>query len=228
MKQRICACIIGLIVFVSCNKKEPETAARVGEAAAKMALPACGKEIITRQPVKVGETGLVLPVNTKLCFSADNLSVRVELPSGYNFLANKSLPVFATYTCSCSASGSTCLVFFAEGLGFGCLQSTCTGACTGKFTYKGYSVDKVIAGKTEFFQLPEVQNEIAAITTGEPYSKHAVYGVSFFIVNDEAKFLAVASCDCEGTKNCKLNVISIKGKKIYFCEGSCNGCELTI
>ena len=229
MKQRICACFFGLMLFAACNKKEERKAERIVGESAKIMSPECGKEIVTEKPVKVGETGIVLPAGTKLCFSVDNLEITVELPAGYNFWANKTLPIYATYTCSCSASGSSCQVFYAEGLGFGCLQSSCSGSCTGKFTYKGYSVDKVISGKTEFFNLPEMQKEIAAISSNAPYSKQSVFGVSFYIVNDEKLFLPKASCDCEGTAACKLKTISIPlGPKIYFCEGSCNGCELTV
>lgn len=229
MKKRISACVFGALLFMACNKKT-ETGGVVKAAAevAKMAVPACAKEIITEKPVKVGETGIVLPAGTKLCFSQDNLEIKVELPAGYNFWANKTLPIYATYSCSCSASGSACQVFYADGLGFGCLQSSCTGSCTGKFTYKGYSVDRVIAGKTDFFNLPEVQKEIAAMESADAWSRQSVYGVSFFIVNDEAKFLAAAKCDCEGTQACKLKTINILFKKIYFCEGPCNGCELTV
>lgn len=234
MKSRLCACFFAVVLFVACNKNESGNGVvRAAAEAAKMATPVCGKEIITEEPVKVGETGIVLPVKTRLCFSVDNLEIRIELPEGYGFMVkgeNKALPIFATYTCVCSANGA-CQVFYASGLGFGCLQSTCSGSCTGKFTYKGYTVEKVVSttSKTEFFNMPEVQKEIAAITSYEAYSKHSVYGVFFFIVNDEAKFLAAASCDCEGTAACKLKTISIPlGPKIYFCEGTCNGCELTV
>ncbi len=239
MRTRISACIVGLLFMLACNKKESgELAGKgMGEAAAeaaKMVVPICAKEIITEEPVKVGETGIVLPVKSKLCFSADNLEIRIELPEGYGFLVNgenKLLPVLATYTCVCSAAGSACQVFYAQGLGFGCLQSSCSGSCTGRFTYKGYTVNRVVRtdSKDAFFNLPEVQAEIAKIDTKEPYSEHAVYGVSFFIVNDESKFLAAATCDCEGTQACKLKKLSIPlVATIYFCEGSCNGCELTV
>jgi len=227
MKKVLCASLIALVVF-ACNKKEPEAVVNAEQEAARMIVPDCAKEIITDEPVKVGETGIVLPIGTKLCFSTDNLEIRVELPAGYNFWSNKALPIYATYTCNCSASGGACQVFYADGLGFGCLQSTCSGSCTGKFTYKGYSVDKVIFGKTDFFNLPEVQKEIDAIQSTDAYSKHSVYGISFFIVSDEAKFMAAASCDCEDTQACKLKTINLLGRKIYFCEGPCNGCELTV
>lgn len=247
MKRMICVCLLSSLFFVACKKKEqPE--AEVGKVAvvtAKMAT--CGKEIVTDKAVKAGETGIILPVGTKLCFTTDNLEVHVELPKGYAFLSKempfteKALPVFATYACYCSVVNSACQVFYAEGLGFGCLQSSCTGSCTGKFTYKGYSVDRLInlADKEAFFSSPEVQDMIRVITkdvsTLEAYGKFSVIGVSFFLVQDENAFLEKASCDCEGTQACKLKVVNLPlrrgettAQKIYFCEGGCNGCELTI
>lgn len=230
MKKVLCASLIAIVLF-ACNKKESGSEG-VGKAvvqAARMVQASCAKEIVTTGPVKVGETGIVLPIGTKLCFSSDNLEIKVELPAGSFFWANKTLPIYATYSCNCSASGSACQVFYAEGLGFGCLQSSCSGSCTGKFTYKGYTVDKVINTKSDFFNLPEVQKEIAGIKCTDVYGRFEVHGVSFFIVNDEAKLLPAASCDCEGTAACKLKKISIPlGPKIYFCEGPCNGCELTV
>ncbi len=247
MKRMICVCLLSTLLFVACKKKE-QSEAEVGKAAvaaAKMAV--CGKEIITDKPVKAGETGIILPAGTKLCISPDNLEVRIELPAGYAFLSKeisfteKALPVFATYACYCSVVNNACQVFYAEGLGFGCLQSSCTGSCTGKFTYRGYSVDRVIqlADKESFFRLSEVQELIQVITKDvsplEAYGKFSVFGVSFYFVQQEKVFLEKASCDCEGTQACKLKVVNLplrngetSAKKIYFCEGGCNGCELTI
>ncbi len=235
MKKVLYASLIAMVLF-ACNKKEPEAAAITGEAAGKMIIdPGCGKETVTTQPVKVGETGMVLPVGTRLCFTKDELEIRVTLPVGFTFITkgetSKLLPIYATYTCACSAAGSACKVFYADGLGFGCLQSSCTGSCTGKFTYGGYTVDKIVStsDKESFFKVPEVQAEVAKMKTDQPYEKRSVFGVSFFIVNDVTKFMASAKCDCEGTAACKLKTISIPfGPKIYFCEGSCNGCELTV
>lgn len=244
MKKMISACVLSVLVFVACNKKEPEGAAsavRIGAAAATEVV--CGKEIITDQPVKVIGSDVVLPAKTRLCFTADNMEIRVELPAGFSFItkegvvADKAAPVFATYSCSCSASGSACQVFYADGLGFGCLQSTCSGSCTGKFTYKGYSVDRVAYTdeKEKFFVLPEVQDAIGKVQVSEPYRDFSMYGVKFAVVNNEKAFLAAATCDCEGTQACKLKVINLpllkgetQGKKIYYCSGTCNGCELTV
>src|SRR5688572_12980951 len=109
MKKVLCASLIALVVF-ACNKKETagEAAGKAVVEAAKTVQPPCAKEIISDQPVKVGETGIVLPVKTRLCFSADNLEIRIELPEGYGFMVkgqNKLLPIWATYTCLCSANG---------------------------------------------------------------------------------------------------------------------------
>ncbi len=247
MRTRISACIVAILFFVACNKKETEAARNAVEAAVKTVEPTCGKEIIAEQPVKVGETGMVLPVGSKICISNDQLEVRVELPAGHAFLSRdanameKTLPYFGTYACYCSQQGSACNVFYAEGLGFGCLQSSCSGSCTGRFTYKGYSVDRVInlGDRSEFFGSPDVQQQIRELTKDvsplEAYGKFSVMGISFYLVQDEKAFLAKATCDCEGTQACKLKTISLpllKGethtKKIYYCEGGCNGCELTV
>lgn len=247
MKRMICVCLLSTLLFVACKKKE-QSGTEVGKtanAAAKMAV--CGKEILTDKPVKAGETGIILPAGTKLCITPDNMEIRVELPEGYAFLSKeisfteKALPVFASYACYCSVVNNACQVFYADGLGFGCLQSSCTGSCTGKFTYKGYSVDRVIhlADKEAFFSLPEVQEMIRVISNNvsplEAYGKFSVLGVSFYLVQQEKVFLEKASCDCEGTQACMLKVINLPprtgepaAKKIYFCEGGCNGCELTI
>jgi hypothetical protein len=243
MKTIVMSAVCALVLFVACNKKEPQAVERA-VVAAKQELPAdCGKEMIADKPVKVGETGIMLPVGSKFCITTDNLEVRVELPEGFAFLskdeaaAEKTLPVFATYACYCSGAGSACNVFYADGLGFGCLQSSCTGSCTGKFTYKGYSLDRIVStvSKEEFFNQPEVQKALSVISSDEAYSKQSVYGVPFYLVNNEKLFISKASCDCEGTQACKLKTISLPllkgqntGKKIYFCEGPCNGCELTV
>ncbi len=266
MKTKMMSVVMMLFVIAACNKKEPESTSRSGTG-----LPAdtavCAQEVIAKQPVKVGETGLMLPEGTRMCITKDKLEVRVELPSGYSFLTTgedataRMLPVlYATYQCNCSQSGSACQVFYAEGLGFGCLQSSCTGSCTGKFTYKGYSVDKVASttNKMSFFSLPEVQARIRkkcgiitppaerrTIPTEKVYVKQEIYGVTYYLLLDKKDIPAsmqsselissMATCNCEGTTACKLKTITIPLLRkdnskitIYFCDGSCNGCELTV
>lgn len=243
MKTNVMSAVCALVLFVACNKKEPQPAERRAAPAAIDVPVDCGQEIIADKPVKVGETGMTLPVGSKICIANDNLEVRVELPEGFAFLSKdenateRALPYFGTYACYCSAQGSACNVFYADGLGFGCLQSSCTGSCTGKFTYKGYSLDRIVSttSKEEFFNQPEVLKALSMIASEEAYSKQSVYGVPFYLVNNEKLFLSKAACDCEGTQACKLKSISLpllKGetavKKIYYCDGPCNGCELTV
>lgn len=222
------------IMLFSCNKKgEQKTAAAKVEKTAIVS--ECEKEIICDHPVKAGETGIVLPAGTKLCFEKGESEIQVTLPEGYAFSTkagiDKTSPVYATYSCNCSAMGSSCKVFYADDLGFGCLQSSCSGSCTGHFTYHGYTVDRVIyiGDKETFFNQPEIQKQIAGIRCPDAYCKQTLYGISFYVVSNEKIFLPQAKCDCEGTQACKLKVVSIPlGPKIYFCEGSCNGCELTV
>ncbi len=245
MKTRFVSALVLLMLFAACEKKEPASSGRSTGPVASVDVPVdCGKEIVAKEPVKVGETGIMLPVGTKLCITKDEMQVRVELPEGFAIVtregmqAERTLPYFGgTYACYCSGQGSACNVFYADGMGFGCLQSSCTGSCTGKFTYKGYSVERVAVTmeKEKFFALPEVQKAVANVSPMESYVKMDMYGFSFYVVNDEKAFLSKASCDCEGTKACKLKTVSLpllKAEtskiKIYFCEGGCNGCELTI
>jgi hypothetical protein len=243
-KTRLVWSFLAIIGLAACNKKEPAASAeKLGQASSNAMISECWKEIITDKPVKAGETGIVIPAGSKLCITKDNSEVRVELPEGYAFLSsgeNKTLPVYATYTCGCSQLGSHCNVFYAEGMGFGCLQSSCTGSCTGKFTYGGYSVDKVVptSDKMFFFSLPEVSKEIIKLCDADgsnsDYVKESVYGVQFYLVRNETLFKTKASCDCEGTQACKLKTLGLKSAnssaemKIYFCDGPCNGCELTV
>lgn len=247
MKRVICAGLLSMVFFTSCKKKESVTVAQaVSPAATALREAICGKSTVADKQVKAGETGIVLPRGTRLCVSDDELQVRVELPKGFSFVlrdttaSGKTLPVIftgsATYACYCSQQ-SACNVFYLEGNGFGCLQSSCTGSCTGKFTYKGYTVDRVAVTMSmdEFFGLPEVTEFVSAFLSKKTYEELSLYGVKFFVVNDVRAFESKASCDCEGTQACKLKTITIPDPKakrlpttIYFCEGSCNGCELTV
>jgi hypothetical protein len=238
MKTRLVLSFFGLLLFAACSKKTNERPLEAAKAVGAVILNDCGKEIITDKPVKARQTGIVLPAGTKLCFTTDNLEIRVTLPVGYTFLtaveAGKASPPYATYTCSCSGEGSHCQVFYADGLGFGCLQSTCSGSCTGRFTYGGYIVDQVVptTNKTSFFGLPEVQKEIIRVcdadTTNLDWVKENVFGVSFYLVRTEELFKTKATCDCEGTQACKLKTLGLQQYKIYYCDGPCNGCELTV
>ncbi len=243
MKRRFSVLLFGIVLLVACDKKEPASGRTVADAAKAAGAAGCAKQFVADKPVKAGETGIMLPAGTTICLSSDELTVNVQLPEGYAFLnsttdvVNKPMPFWGTYACYCSAAGSACKVFYADGLGFGCLQNTCTGACTGKFTYQGYSVDRVVytGSRSAFFSDVAIQKMAAAIETDAPYSKQSMYGVNFYLVNNEKLFLEKAACDCDGTQACKLKVVTIPfikngvaGKKLYFCEGGCNGCELTV
>ena len=81
---------------------------------------------------------------------------------------------------------------------------------------------------------------------GEPvYVKQEVAGVSYYLLMDRSSIAASvpeamilpprAVCECEGTKECKLRTVSLRATSpdekaidIYFCDGRCNGCELTV
>ncbi|MBN8878066.1 MAG: hypothetical protein J0I32_11005 [Sphingobacteriales bacterium] len=265
MKTSIVSALMMLFVLVACDKKEPEPLSGSGGGMPVENPTDCGKEIIASTPVKVGETGIMLPVGTKICITKDEMEVRVELPAGYAFLTDqengKTLPViFSTYTCICSKAGSPCQVFYAEGLGFGCLQSSCSGSCTGKFTYMGYTVEKLMSttDKAEFFGDPLVQRRIRktcgivetptrrnANPEDMVYVKQEMMGLNYYLLLDKTSIPASmrsnelissrALCECEGTKVCKLRTVSLRATQadervidIYFCDGGCNGCELTV
>ncbi|MDZ4810300.1 MAG: hypothetical protein SGI96_18835 [Bacteroidota bacterium] len=265
MKKRFCACLCSLVLLVACHKKEPSSnvPAFVFTTDTKSN---CGKEIIAVKPVKAGETGIVLPEGTVICISQDSIAVTVTLPKGFAFvvkgLAQKTLPIGqATYNCVCSGTNA-CHVFYAEGLGFGCLQSNCSGSCYGRFTYKGYSVDRVIdlsQNKVEFFSNELVQSTILQqyeayynastipdfdglfrnklLLKDYVFVKEKMGEVTYHLlvlrsaVTDKDTELmdpTKASCNCEGTNACQLKTAGIGKFKIYYCDGNCNGCELTI
>jgi hypothetical protein len=233
--KKVMLCSLAALLIFACNKKQETKTETAAVAKTAPVIPDCEKEITCDKPVKAGETGIVLPAGTKLCFTTDELEIRVTLPDGFAFSTkagvDKAAPVYATYRCDCSQQGSSCKVFYADGLGFGCLQSSCTGSCTGHFTYHGYTVDKVVytGEKEKFFNDPGIQKELATIQCDASYCKESLYGINFYLVNNEKIFLPQAKCDCEGTLACKLKVVSIPFvPKIYFCEGTCNGCELTV
>lgn len=240
MKMR--SAVIGVVsvwLFAAC-KKTGAPAVNNAETGGGGGKTDCGQQVVSAKAIRAGETGIFLPAGTVLCRSQDELEIRVQLPEGYSFevsdLQGKTLPVgTATYQCICSAAGTACKVFYADGWGFGCLQNSCSGSCTGKFIYKGYTVEKVLASgdKTEFFKRPGIREDVARLCeeSKEPalgYRKLELYGVPFFWVTDVPRFLAAAKCNCEETRNCSLKTLSFGSYKIYYCEGSCNGCELTV
>ena len=178
--------------------------------------------------------------------ATNNSEIKVELPTGYSFEVSggpsRPLPIgIATYHCICSGGGA-CQVVFIEELGFGCMHSNCSGGCTGAFTYRGYSINRVVRideGKEKFLADPAIQKEIigqyklihtAAGISSEEYAPQHIYGVTYYF-----QLPATASCDCDGTKACTLKTLGIamdktgtQSFKIYYCDGPCNGCELTV
>tara|TARA_R110000850_G_scaffold254614_1_gene380206 strand:- start:94011 stop:94844 length:834 start_codon:yes stop_codon:yes gene_type:complete len=80
---------------------------------------------------------LVLPSGTKI-FTISESQIEIELPKDFQFLMlDKNDEVFYTnkssYSCTCSADNS-CKVIYTSSEGYGCLQNSCTGSCTGKPT----------------------------------------------------------------------------------------------
>jgi len=77
---------------------------------------------------------LKLPEGTLTHNRSDN-EIKFKLPEGYNFV-NKSrnggirFDHFGTYSCKCSGTEGSCTVFYHKEVGFGCLQSDCSGDCT--------------------------------------------------------------------------------------------------
>jgi hypothetical protein len=129
-----------------------------------------------------------LPIGTQWFYTnKEHNEVEFELPKGYKFLLyNKSTGEFRIaldgggYSCTCSAGGS-CTTFYNKDLGYGCLQSNCSGSCTGKnaklasgFTIEGvlYTDNDMLdsnskekaslseIGKIGIFKIDEFKNEI--------------------------------------------------------------------
>jgi hypothetical protein len=261
MMNKFSVCFFAIVLFAACNKKEPAAP----KAVAPVRPP---KVIVTDKPVYTGESGPTLPAGATLTIDDDGYSIGVQLPVGFTFMdksvepvTNSTQPVgYATYRCNCSGAGTACQVMYADGGGFGCLHSSCSGSCEGAFTYKGYVLNRVTPTQKKDFLADElVQQKIAAQfaivrrtdaaskrSSGDlVYVKQSLYGVSYyFLLNENALrsdlILEVipfgkAVCDCEGTKACTLKTLGIAmdknspvTNKIYYCDGPCNGCELTV
>lgn len=132
---------------------------------------------------------ILLPKGTKWKFTDQSHGeVEFKLPEGYSFLLYngqtnelKVSPVGGGYSCTCSGKNS-CTTFYNEDLGYGCLQSSCTGSCTGKnsklsseFTVEGilytdnndldanmpkHKASLSNKGKALLFEVPEFQEKI--------------------------------------------------------------------
>lgn len=203
-----------------------------------------------------------------------------------NLVSMKTLPVrtFGTYTCICSGKSSSCQVLYQEQAGgFGCLHQSCSGSCTGSFVtihlQQIYAVIKLdnkeitipkdlpftpaslrTGAKQLFFQIPEVQEKIAAqyklmyrfvpkpdFLKIDPeheslrdyvFVRAQLYGVDFYLLGPAEfskrtdlfeVYTTKASCKCgAATGACAMGSGGFLGWKVYYCTGSCNGCQLTI
>ncbi len=163
--------------LVSCNKNENE----------EVSAYTVKKEVLADKTL-LGED-IYLPKGTIWYYTnAKKNEVAFELPKDYTFLIKDGSSERyllsdegAGYSCTCSGGGS-CTTFYNKDLGYGCLQSTCGGSCTGKASkslsdstiegvlYKNNNtVDSDInlekaslshEGKKGFFKVKEVREEI--------------------------------------------------------------------
>ncbi len=88
---------------------------------------------ILEQETKLGDD-LILPEGSKINFISES-QIDIELPPNFKFLLfderdGVSYSSKGSYSCTCSAQNS-CKVFYNPREGFGCLQNSCTGSCTG-------------------------------------------------------------------------------------------------
>ncbi len=117
--------ILSIILFVltafwSCNKLED-------------VLPSIEKVEVLEENRFIDD--LILPKGTRVKQVSD-ARIDFTLPKGLKFLVLTAddeivLRSSGSYSCTCSKTGS-CTVFWNENTGYGCLQSTCSGSCTGK------------------------------------------------------------------------------------------------
>jgi len=111
----------------------------------------------------IGEE-IFLPKGTKWQFSNKSHSeVIFKLPDGFDFLLYNELtdevkiaPSGGGYSCTCSEGGS-CTVFWNKELGYGCLQNSCTGTCTGERTKKqsNFVIEGVLYTKNDMVDIKE-------------------------------------------------------------------------
>lgn len=94
-----------------------------------------GKNVITKVLEKQTTIGdMLLPLGTKVSAISES-QIDIELPSDFEFLLYNdkegvSFSRSGSYSCTCSAQNS-CKVFYNSGAGYGCLQNSCSGSCTG-------------------------------------------------------------------------------------------------
>jgi len=120
----IVALFATVTLFVSCEKHENNQQNEVeGNLSFK----------ILEQETKLGDD-LILPEGSKISIISDS-QIDIELPSNFKFLLfdkndGVSYSNKGSYSCTCSANNS-CKVIYTSGSGYGCLQSSCSGSCTG-------------------------------------------------------------------------------------------------
>lgn len=94
---------------------------------------------------------IYLPKSTYWYYANEHKNqVVFELPEHYTFLLkNVETGAFTIskdgggYSCSCDSGGS-CTTFYNKDLGFGCLQNSCKGTCSGKATETSGSSLKIV------------------------------------------------------------------------------------
>lgn len=121
----IAALFLTVVSFVSCENQEISEQNTVKENLSFK---------ILKQETKLGDD-LILPVGTKIIRISDG-QIDIELPSNFKFLLfdekdGVSYSSKGSYSCSCSAQNS-CKVIYTISSGYGCLQNSCSGSCTGK------------------------------------------------------------------------------------------------
>lgn len=90
---------------------------------------------------------ILLPIGTKVKTVSES-QIDIELPQNYKFLLYSdkngvSFSSYGRYSCTCSATNS-CKTFYQKKEGYGCLQSSCSGSCTG--TPSGGQEEKIAYG----------------------------------------------------------------------------------
>ncbi len=90
---------------------------------------------------------IILPVGSIISMVSES-QIDIELPPNFEFLLfhekdGVSYSNSGSYSCTCSAKNS-CKVIYSESFGYGCLQNSCTGTCTGK--PGGMDDNKIIYG----------------------------------------------------------------------------------
>lgn len=128
---------------------------------------------------------IYLPKGTYWYYSNEHKNeVIFELPEKYTFLLKNletgkySLSIEGGgYSCTCSSGGS-CTTFHNSDLGYGCLQSSCTGSCTGKAT-------KVLTPNLQIVGVLNIENNMLDANLNQEVASLSEEGkVGFFEVEE--------------------------------------------